>query len=57
MYKTLIKQAEHFGIENRLIQCLEETGELQQAICKCIRTQKEVKLKRTQERMKKHGRT
>lgn len=57
MYKTLIKQAEHFGIENRLIQCLEETGELQQAICKCIRTQKEVKLKRTQERMKEHGRT
>ena len=102
MYKTLIKQAEHFGIENRLIQCLEETGGLQQAICKCIRTQKEdstcavskeqaiemleeeiadteicleqikhllslnktkietikeVKLKRTQERMEEHGRT
>ena len=102
MYKTLVKQAEHFGIENRLIQCLEETGELQQAICKCIRTQKEdstcavskeqaiemleeeiadteicieqikhllslnktkieaikqVKLKRTQERMEEHGRT
>ena len=39
MNKTLIEQAERFGIKNRLIQCVEETGELQQAICKYLRTE------------------
>lgn len=28
------KQAEQFGIENRLLQCTEEAGELIQALCK-----------------------
>ena len=33
-YKTIIEQADHFGLENRLLQCMEEAGELIQALCK-----------------------
>lgn len=33
------KQAEQFGIENRLLQCTEECGELIQALCKYQRIQ------------------
>ena len=33
-YKTIIEQADHFGLENRLLQCTEEAGELIQALCK-----------------------
>lgn len=32
--KTMIEQAEQFGIENRLLQCTEEAGELIQALSK-----------------------
>lgn len=33
------KQAEQFGLENRMIQCTEEAGELIQALCKYQRIQ------------------
>lgn len=33
-YKTIIEQAEQFGLENRLLQCTEEAGELIQALSK-----------------------
>lgn len=33
-YQTIIEQAEQFGIENRLLQCTEEAGELIQALSK-----------------------
>lgn len=33
-YKTMIEQAEQFGLENRLLQCTEEAGELIQALSK-----------------------
>lgn len=32
--KYIMKQAEQFGIENRLLQCTEECGELIQALSK-----------------------
>lgn len=32
--KTIIEQAEQFGLENRLLQCTEEAGELIQALSK-----------------------
>lgn len=32
--KTMIEQAEQFGLENRLLQCTEEAGELIQALSK-----------------------
>ena len=32
--QTMIEQAEQFGLENRLLQCTEEAGELIQALCK-----------------------
>lgn len=38
-YKTIIEQADHFGLENRLLQCTEEAGELTQALCKYQRIQ------------------
>lgn len=38
-YKTIIEQAEQFGLENRMIQCTEEAGELIQALCKYQRIQ------------------
>lgn len=31
------EQAELFGLENRMLQCTEECGELIQALCKCKR--------------------
>ena len=37
--KTMIEQAEQFGLENRLIQCTEEAGELIQALSKYQRIQ------------------
>lgn len=37
--KTMIEQAEQFGLENRLLQCTEEAGELIQALCKYQRIQ------------------
>lgn len=33
-HKTMIEQAEQFGLENRLLQCTEEAGELIQALSK-----------------------
>lgn len=33
-YKTIIEQADQFGLENRLLQCTEEAGELIQALSK-----------------------
>ena len=38
-YKTMIEQAEQFGLENRLLQCTEEAGELIQALSKYQRIQ------------------
>lgn len=38
-YKTMIEQAEQFGLENRLLQCTEEAAELIQALCKYKRIQ------------------
>lgn len=38
-YQTIIKQAEQFGLENRLVQCTEEAGELIQALSKYQRVQ------------------
>ena len=38
-YKTMIEQAEQFGLENRLLQCKEEAAELIQALCKYKRIQ------------------
>lgn len=38
-YKTMIEQAEQFGLENRMIQCTEEAAELIQALCKYKRIQ------------------
>ena len=38
-YKTIIEQADQFGLENRLLQCTEEAGELIQALCKYQRIQ------------------
>ena len=32
--KRIYEQAEQFGIENRMLQCSEEAGELIQALCK-----------------------
>lgn len=32
--KTIREQAEQFGLENRMLQCTEECGELIQALCK-----------------------
>lgn len=37
--KCIIEQAEQFGLENRMIQCTEEAGELIQALCKYQRIQ------------------
>lgn len=37
--KTMIEQAEQFGLENRLLQCTEEAGELIQALSKYQRIQ------------------
>ena len=34
VYKTMLEQAEQFGLENRLLQCTEEAGELIQALSK-----------------------
>lgn len=34
VYQTMIEQAEQFGLENRLLQCTEEAGELIQALSK-----------------------
>lgn len=34
MNKNIYEQAEQFGIENRMLQCTEEAGELIQALCK-----------------------
>lgn len=33
-YQTMLEQAEQFGLENRLLQCTEEAGELIQALSK-----------------------
>lgn len=33
-YQTIIEQAEQFGLENRMLQCTEECGELIQALSK-----------------------
>lgn len=33
-HQTMIEQAEQFGLENRLLQCTEEAGELIQALSK-----------------------
>lgn len=33
-YQMIIEQAEQFGLENRLLQCTEEAGELIQALSK-----------------------
>ena len=38
-YKTMIEQAEQFGLENRILQCKEEAAELIQALCKYQRVQ------------------
>ena len=38
-YKTIIEQADQFGLENRLLQCTEEAGELIQALSKYQRIQ------------------
>ena len=38
-YQTIIEQADQFGLENRLLQCMEEAGELIQALCKYQRAQ------------------
>lgn len=38
-YKTIIEQADQFGLENRLLQCTEEAGELIQALSKYQRVQ------------------
>ena len=38
-YKTMIEQAEQFGLENRILQCKEEAAELIQALCKYKRIQ------------------
>lgn len=38
--KKMYKQAEHFGIENRMLQCTEECGELIQALSKYQRVSK-----------------
>ena len=37
--KCIIEQAEQFGLENRMLQCTEEAGELIQALCKYQRIQ------------------
>ena len=34
VYQTMLEQAEQFGLENRLLQCTEEAGELIQALSK-----------------------
>ena len=34
VYRTMLIQAEQFGLENRLLQCTEEAGELIQALSK-----------------------
>lgn len=34
VYRTMLEQAEQFGLENRLLQCTEEAGELIQALSK-----------------------
>mgnify|MGYP002332981450 CR=1 FL=1 len=51
-YKNkMYKQAEHFGLENRMLQCTEECGELIQALSKYKRTlqgDKTCKMKRSQ---------
>lgn len=39
VYKTMLEQAELFGLENRLLQCTEEAGELIQALSKYRRVQ------------------
>lgn len=46
-YQTIIEQAEQFGLENRLIQCTEEAGELIQALSKYQRIQQGDKTCRT----------
>lgn len=38
-YQKIIEQAEQFGLENRLLQCTEEAGELIQALSKYQRIQ------------------
>lgn len=38
--KEMYKQAEHFGLENRMLQCTEECGELIQALSKYQRVSK-----------------
>lgn len=38
-YQKIIEQAEQFGLENRLLQCTEECGELIQALSKYQRIQ------------------
>lgn len=38
-YKKMIEQAEQFGLENRILQCTEEAGELIQALSKYQRIQ------------------
>ena len=38
-YQTIIEQADQFGLENRLLQCTEEAGELIQALSKYQRIQ------------------
>ena len=38
--KKMYKQAEHFGLENRMLQCTEECGELLQALSKYQRVSK-----------------
>lgn len=38
--KKMYKQAEHFGLENRMLQCTEECGELIQALSKYQRVSK-----------------
>nr|DAP48947.1 MAG TPA: nucleoside triphosphate pyrophosphohydrolase [Caudoviricetes sp.] len=46
-YQTIIEQAEQFGLENRLVQCTEEAGELIQALSKYRRIQQGDKTCRT----------
>ena len=46
-YKTIIEQADQFGLENRLLQCTEEAGELIQALSKYQRIQQGDKTCRT----------